>query len=142
MRNLIKIISQRNCHQEKKTEDVISKRIQQKRGQNKSAEFPPRKNKGKTISNHPVLKTTGALHAHIPRFLLTRPDRKQELYNQRLHFGRRNKAKQELPRNVSGESGVHAVEMLAFRVGKNGMETKQGSEIIKRHFGKYLPHDK
>ncbi len=70
--------------------------------------------------------------------MLTRPDRKQELRDQRFHFGRRDKAKQELPCNVRGESGVNAVEMLAFGLRKNGMEPKQGSEIIECHSGKYL----
>ena len=79
------------------------------------------KNEYETTSNHPVPKTGWALYAHIPRFLLARPDRKQELCNQRLHFGRRDKAKQELPCNVSGESGVNAVEIFALRLRKNGM---------------------
>lgn len=44
----------------------------------KGAESPPRKNEYETVSNHPILKTDWALRAHIPRFLQTRPDRKQE----------------------------------------------------------------
>ncbi len=39
---------------------------------------------------------------------------------------------------MSGESGVNAVEMFAVRLRKNGVETKQGSEIIERHSGKDL----
>ena len=61
--------------------------------------------------------------------MLTRPDRKQELRDQRLHFGRRNKAKQELSCNVSGESSVDAVKMPAFGLRKNGMETKQEAKL-------------
>ena len=93
---------------------------------------------GKTLLNHPILKASRVFHTHIPRFLLTRPDRKQELCDQMFHFGRRNKIKQELPCNVSGESGVNTVKMLAFWQCKSGTETKQGSEIIERHSGKYL----
>ena len=44
------------------------------------------KNECEITSNHPVLKTGRALHTHIPRFLLARPDGKQELCNQRLHI--------------------------------------------------------
>jgi len=96
------------------------------------------KNECEITSNHPVLKTGRALHTHIPRFLPARPDGKQELCNQRLHFVHRNKARQELPCNVSGESGVNVIDMGAFRLGKNGVETKQGSKVIKRHPGKYI----
>ena len=81
------------------------------------------------------------LHAHIPRFLLARPDRKQKLCDQRFHFGRRNKAKQELPCKVSGESGVNAVEIFTLRLRKRGMQTKQGGKIIERHSGKDLLFD-
>ena len=100
------------------------------------------KNEYETSSNHPVLKTGWVLHAHIPRFLLARPDRKQKLCDQRFHFGRRNKAKQELPCKVSGESGVNAVEIFTLRLRKRGMQTKQGGKIIERHSGKDLLLDK
>lgn len=72
----------------------------------------------------------------ISRFLPARPDRKQTLCDQGLHFSRGGKAGQELPCNVSGKSGVHAIGMLALGLRKNGMEAKQGSEMIKRHSGK------
>ncbi len=60
--------------------------------------------------------------------MLARPDRKQELCNQRLHFDCRNKAEQEFPCNVSSESDVNTVEMFAFGLRKNGVETKQGTK--------------
>lgn len=108
----------------------------------KGAESPPRKNEYETVSNHPILKTDWALRAHIPRFLQTRPDRKQEFCDQRFYIDRGNEAQQEFPCNVSGESGVNSVKMFAFRLCKNGMETKQGSEIVERHSGKDLLFDK
>ena len=107
----------------------------------KGAEFPPRKNEYKTASNHPILKTDWALRAHIPRFLQTRPDRKQEFCDQRFYYDRGNKTQQEFPCNVSGESGVNSVKMLAFRLCKNGMETKQRSEIVERHSGEDILHN-
>ena len=85
-----------------------------------------------------TLKTDWTLYAHIPRFLLARPNRKQELCNQGFHFGRGNKAEQELSCNVSGESGVNVVEVFAFVLGKNGMKSKQGSKVIECHSGKDL----
>lgn len=69
------------------------------------------------------------------------PDRKQELCNQGLHFGRRDKAKQELACNMGGESSVNMVEILALGLRKSGMETKQGSKIIERHSRKDLRLD-
>ena len=87
----------------------------------KGAESPPRKNEYETVSNHPILKTDWALRAHIPRFLQTRPDRKQEFCDQRFYIDRGNEAQQEFPCNVSGESGVNSVKMFAFRLCKNGI---------------------
>ena len=83
------------------------------------------KNEYEAPLNHSVLKTGRTLHTHIPRFLLPKPDRKQELYNQRLHFRCGNKAKQELSCNVSSESSVNAIKIFAFWLHKNGVETKQ-----------------
>ena len=101
----------------------------------KGAESPPRKNEYETVSNHPILKTDWALRAHIPRFLQTRPDRKQEFCDQRFYIDRGNEAQQEFPCNVSGESGVNSVKMFAFRLCKNGMETKQGMRLrLRRGF--------
>ena len=67
-----------------------------------------------------------------------RADREQEFCYQRLYYGSGNETKQKFPCNVSGKSGVDAVEMPALRLRKNGMEANQGRKIIERHFGENL----
>ena len=70
--------------------------------------------------------------------MLSRADREQEFCHQRLYYGSGNETKQEFPCNVSGKGGVDTAEMPAHRLRKDILETKQGGEIIVRHFGEDL----